>query len=471
MALITTTTVPIRNFKEKLKTLLKDNITELEEVYTHFPKGSYAVPCVKADTLIDTSTGLKPIKDIKIGDIIEGESLQKVINTSKREYNGEIISIKPAYFERVDFTPEHPIMCMNIKRGWSKYHIGEKIWKKAKDVHKGDYLVIPKKNLIEDTTTIGLEKLTPELFEIFGWYLAEGYVSGNRIVFTLGYNEIENVKRLIKILEPYKTIKVSVAKEEYIYRICITNPALAEFIGQNFGVGCESKRLPSFVFKSPRDWIQILLIAYIKGDGHFDKNNRFHVASISKQLIKGIQHLLLKAGTITSFCRQKKAQITIIQGRICRCKESYCLQGTFENKRWNTSYIEDDAYWYIKVKDVSVSKYCGEVYNLETEEQIYCLPFIVHNCGIIYTLGMSDKVRWVFNDKRIYGYTFGLQIWTKTIEDKDKLVDKITLLLKDRNNFSTVGARDISLVGGNDLQTSDPEYKFLLILRALLPQD
>ena len=96
----------------------------------------------------------------------------------------------------------------------------------------------------------------------------------------------------------------------------------------------------------------------------------------------------------------------------------------------------------------------------------YVLPSI-----IITTLSISDYLRKIGGDTRIYRYAFSVDIWAKTSNEREELADKVTDVLKDRVNIVEVDAYDISLIGGREIQQEGVvEFRMILSFNALLSQ-
>jgi ribosomal protein L40E len=51
------------------------------------------------------------------------------------------------------------------------------------------------------------------------------------------------------------------------------------------------------------------------------------------------------------------------------------------SSRRGQMYFEDDEFYYLPVTAKNLVDFDGEVYNLETTENIYIIPFVVHNCN------------------------------------------------------------------------------------------
>jgi hypothetical protein len=53
---------------------------------------------------------------------------------------------------------------------------------------------------------------------------------------------------------------------------------------------------------------------------------------------------------------------------------------TFKNRTRNGNGWIDDKNWYVPIKMVECDEMDGVVYNLETKDNTYQVPFLVHNC-------------------------------------------------------------------------------------------
>ena len=109
--------------------------------------------CFPAGTRISTPNGFSYIENIKYGDLVLTHSGQTkmVLRKMNRQYSGDLISIRALmYNKEIKVTPEHPILAIKkiYKRSNDKRHAEIKPeWIQAKDLKKGDLLVIPKPKL------------------------------------------------------------------------------------------------------------------------------------------------------------------------------------------------------------------------------------------------------------------------------------------------------------------------------------
>ena len=147
-----------KSFKPEIR-IITQNLTEdgMRALYnladcTIFPsRGEGFGLCLTSDTNILTKNGTKPIKDISVKDKVISHTgkFKKVIATSKRKVNENIYHITPYGTNKtIKITGEHPVYAIqrnNQKKDIGQYFINTKeSWVKAKDLKKGDCVIMPK---------------------------------------------------------------------------------------------------------------------------------------------------------------------------------------------------------------------------------------------------------------------------------------------------------------------------------------
>ena len=357
--------------------------------------------CLLPNSEVLTPFGYKEIQEIRTMERIWGHSEATVLKTFTRPYQGPLIEVKPRMLDKVVFTPEHPILVATKKRHWRGKHYSDCFeivgWKHAKELAPEDYLVIPKFKDYRETWAhfrqevkkkgnktgkskmriIPSQQMTSSLAKIIGWYLAEGYacVDKSTVEFYLSHTEKENIRELVELLRQLG-LKPFVRDRPTSSAICVYSIALTEYLKESFGCGAKNKHLSvDFLYWKP-ELLRSLIDAYVKGDGCTTKEGTQVLVSISKTLIKQIQLALFKLGVPASYFT-KKPHITYLNGRKINAKNiEYYLRWSKQN-----SYTyEDEDHWFLKIRKLNHIQYNGLVHNLETTSEIYCVPFIVHNC-------------------------------------------------------------------------------------------
>jgi intein/homing endonuclease len=367
--------------------------------------------CVPPGTDVYSNPGTVPIERLPVGGRLLGvHGEQKVLKTFSRRYEGKMVKIKPRYFEAVSFTPEHPILIAERERVHGSIgKVKNVVWKRAGEVKKGDFVIIPKDLFKEEEHVVDFRiyssrkprkipervSLTPQLAELFGFYLSEGSVgkagtpvrgkSDLKANFDFGRHERENVERVLELLR-HLNLKGYVKGRGTSIRVEAGSQPLARFLAENFGRGAHSKRIPSFIMNAKREIVQAFLKGCWAGDGCVTKHRSgkpYHkYVTCSKALAKQIQMLLLKIGIPASVYEHHRGRSAIRGRELVDSIGYYVVFSERKRREW----IEDEKFYYIPVDDVKEEHYEGYVYNVKTTENVYLVPFVVHNCNEYYSL-------------------------------------------------------------------------------------
>jgi len=114
--------------------------------------------CLAPGTLIFTSGGYKPIEAIQVGDEVLSHKGRfcRVTKVYRREYSGELITIKVAHFnEPLRITPNHEVRVWR-PTGWE--------WVPAGDIEADDSLMLPTLAVHQDVDTIRLSEHLPDYY-------------------------------------------------------------------------------------------------------------------------------------------------------------------------------------------------------------------------------------------------------------------------------------------------------------------
>ena len=395
--------------RQHVKEYIK-NIRNIEDA----PLGDDWRICVKEDTPVITSSGIKLIKEVGSNErTIDGQVKEQLT----REYEGEMISFKIAHLGWFDFTPEHPIWTVPTQLSNRKGEKGKRVikyrskqvkdeeaylrwresgtsykghprftkwlikterpsWKLAKDLKKDDAVFIPK---IREKEV----DLPEEIYKLAGWYLAEGFPSGNtEIRFSLNINEEEYAKEILDLFRKITKKQTGVYKkipDKNEIRVEFSDKELHDFLITNFGSGASNKTIPLWVIQSPKEKIRALLSTYWKGDGVTTPKERslgrWRITTTSKKLAFGIFLLWTRLGKIPSISYKEQ----FVFGK---WHSSWTVT---LHDRTRKDYIEtDDGYWF-PIRKVKIKRFKGTVYNLETTSNVYYIPFKVHNCLAWYS--------------------------------------------------------------------------------------
>lgn len=248
--------------------------------------------CTSIDSLITLSDGTLS----RIGDLIGQKELIKSINQSSWKLedsvaeffdNGKRDCIKfvTHSFKSDIVTFNHPLLTQDG-------------WKKAKDLKIGDYV-----GVVKQYNFLGNKKPTEKVAKLLGYLLGDGDCTQTAITFTNTNKELlDEVSVLVgqfncqlklqdkcsyyivnKISQPYKKNKVNKLVEQY-----------------GLNKLAKDKNIPNEVFNWQDKYIALLINRLYACDGYVEKNGSIGITLASKQLIKDLQHLLIRFGVYSS---------------------------------------------------------------------------------------------------------------------------------------------------------------------------
>ena len=273
--------------------------------------------CLHGDTLIPLNDGyLKSIKEIANDNnpiYCLNEQL-KVIPADKSEFFerevDKISYIKLRSGREIKLTPEHPLLTI-------------KGWKQAQELNIGSRIATERK--IE---CFGKEEMLEHEVKLLAYLIAEGHLSNGFVLFanmdkdivkefTDCINLFDNNLR-IDIHSKPGCFRVSQREKKYIIKKIKRN-SKGQFIDNNisyekssinkwlrnlnlYGKLSKEKFIPECIFKLPKQQLAIFLNRLFSCDGSiYFSHNYYEIAyaSSSEELIRQVQHLLLRFGILS----------------------------------------------------------------------------------------------------------------------------------------------------------------------------
>lgn len=406
--------------------------------------------CFTPEALVETSRGIKQIKDIQIGDYVLGDNnkYNKVLHVLNREYTGELIGIRPSgSCNTIWSTPEHEFKTVDLVRNYSKgltgqqYPTGEK-WMPVRDTE------VAKPNAKSRTGFKNIKNednkysISPSLAFLLGYYVAEGSLGGDgsQIMFAGHQDETTVIPILNKAFNQlkhrsnFKGIKQINSKKDNGRRLQAGNVKLYNYL-KKLGKSTE-KRLPYWVSKSSLNTSLYILCGMIYGDGHISKSG-IKYSTISKTLAYQYVSLLTKHGIKSSICYNNRAgkysglsttgktknniySISISKENSLKILDfiDKNLSYEFSTKKRHKITIKNNSNVFNKysiVKDIERKQYSGKVYTLEVEDtHSYNINgVVVKNC-----------------DAALYGYLRARHYWYREVEE---IIDKRSALQKQND--------------------------------------
>lgn len=360
-------------------------------------------PCFPSGTLILTSERLKPIEEVKVGDMVltHLNRWRRVIQTGSKI--SDTIVLKGQGVSSLECTPNHPFWSTGKTK--NKHldirQLEEPKWLEAENMPgrmwlnmnaTGACLPIPDPNETEAHVRISLS--TP-FFYFVGRWLGDGWANShkrkNRInsnmkrVYVCCAHELAD--DLEKKLED-TGLHFGRVEQPSTTRFTCSSMALFDWLTTNFGIHAAGKNLPSWVFGMKREWRQALFDGYLESDGCILSNGK-KTTSISLPLTTGMKILasgLGKASSVTYSMPKRKS--CVIEGRIVN-EHGFYSQTYYNNSR--SALISKDGFWGLVRKKLPGRKNI-RVYNLEVEDDhsYVAAGIAVHNCQSFSVAGKRE---------------------------------------------------------------------------------
>lgn len=382
--------------------------------------------CLTPETLVVTNSQVKQIKELKSGIKVLGHDGQyhAVKKVFKRDYKGQIYTLKVHNLGEIKLTGEHLIYAIKLADFQHKYKAAQNQipdWFSSKELAPGDYVLYPVPQRTIDTEAILLEEEKPQLdykskelpnevrvnkefLRLLGFYLAEGYVRTAACKGTVGFvfgSEKDNlVKEVVFLMKKvFNLTPAPVERKNSFIHILFYSARLARFLAKVFGKGAEDKVLPQWAVDLPVEKQKHILYGLWWGNGYI-KEDVAKWVTISKQLAYQTRLLLFRQGINCSFVTSAENHKPSYQIYIEQQESLTKLAGILEielnfkpklknpQKTWF-----DGGYFYAPIWKLEKEAYQGQVYNLEVEGAHSYLTeaAAVHNCGDVMKLTVRIK--------------------------------------------------------------------------------
>jgi len=410
-------------------TVLAKNNTGLRNIFNlcsiGWLEGFYYKPrCLMAGQEIITKEGIKPIEDIKVGDLVLTHKgrLRPVTKTMINDYDGTIYGVKFTWM-----TKEHPILIYNQKtrtRDWKQVQniVSGRRNKRQEMSSWNSFVCLPKLEEHKETLSsirtsdilkdscwkkIGKDFFSKEAkrpkigkstfhYAIFkdhipltynigffiGLYIAEGSIDrGHSVSFHFHKREtdlLEHIGEIAKELTE-KPAKITIRKDRPNYNgitITIYSSVLAELLELVCGKGSNNKHLPAFSFIADKKFKEGIYDGVIAGDGSIKKDIVVFTQT-SKTL--AWQMKILAATLTDSFASIKEFDDKDINHAL-QYRSNYKVRNDIKRYR---KTLSDKKYVYRPIENIESKIYKGKVYNIEVEEDhSYVSDFTMHNCDL-----------------------------------------------------------------------------------------
>jgi len=303
--------------------------------------------CISANSLVRTDMGVLPV-----GNLLNcpplGQNFTKRLVYDGKMFNNAFISMDNGFAEvfkfktdiglSIESTYNHQIGCVDEN--------GEIIWKDSQQIKEGDWLVvvlgghngnnielpkIEKQHFNANPIKIP-EKMTSEIGEILGLYMADGcFSTGGRMIFSVDNKDQELIDRIEYLMNNAFGLKVGIKEDSGTYTdmIFYSRDLKRFFEKMNWKKKSSFKAfVPDEIFVCSRKVAEAFVSGLFEGDGDVHSDGYPRLYSTSKKLIDQTQQLLLGLNIVSRYRKYEKGensygkkpmfQLMIIQDRSIR---------------------------------------------------------------------------------------------------------------------------------------------------------
>lgn len=367
---------------------------------------TYSFPCFTGDTLVLTTNGYKPIKDIQTGDkvLTHTNQYQTVLDMKETGINS-IYKIEGMGIAEIQCTRNHRFY---VRKKYRKYirdenqkRISLRLFKDAewiecekltKDYYMGIAInqneIIPSWDGIDlewsdgrstrHKNQLGILMDNEDFWWLIGRYVGDGWHrTQGGIIICSNHTKTKEITDIVSKLN----LNFCVSKERTVDKIHIPLKELELFV-EPFGCGAKNKKIPGFMFDMPKNLLKAFIWGYFSADGYKKERDIYSISSVSKELIYGTAQLIAKAFEVPySIYQEKHRPTTIIEGRTVNQSICYSINWKLDKRKQDKAFYENGYIWFPINKITSTNK--EEVtYDLtvENDHSFTANGVIAHNC-------------------------------------------------------------------------------------------
>lgn len=387
---------------------LPENIPEYPQIFTP----GYFGACLTGDAFVFSEDGvIKTIKELEIGDKIWGCDVQNNKHTIER-VESKISKGTKKVFEirvgdkKISATEDHLFLCLCNKRSKNNHYYH---WTPLNKLKKGDTLIT-----LRELDTIKRKRkwfygkeITCDMMKVIGCYIGDGYHRRDSEFKLYLPKKDKFRKKYTKLLE--REFKVEVKSRDDCLEV-YSRKLVKCFINAGLFGNFKTKKIPNWVFRLEKCYIESFIEGLLDADGHYEKNNKTCKISLANEyLMKQLYMLAMQIGIRTENLRKvtsKDNRFNPSRKRTQWVTRIYISGKKIDNREKEERLTFDrnrlDIQNIVKIRYVGVR----EVFDitLDNSHTFYANGILTHNCGI-------DK-----------GVVYMLRAWLAILESESKFL-------------------------------------------------
>lgn len=358
-------------------------------VFHIIDKGTVEYGCFPPKEQVLTADGLKEISKVEIGEYLLGDNNEwvRVVSTFKRRAKS-LVTLHIRGLQELTLTPNHKVWGVkrDKKQKLLKLHHVNSEWIKAIDLESGDFIAIPKIKKEEKVylhlkeRRTGLEReleIQSEIAWLLGFFMGDGHASP---VIPQSEFKISDERYCIKtenILHKYFDCNIKLKMAPGCISLMVNSATLNYALRKIFYKEGQ-KIFPVELLFLHKKYLLEFMTGYYAADGRkmLSEKKQLELTTTSQEMFK-LSHLAIaKLGTVAGGTSKRSHAL-----RLCWLKKYLdLLDGEISTtQRRAIDYLEDEKYFYLRIKNIKKKPYNGLVYNLETEDHTIYTPFRTHN--------------------------------------------------------------------------------------------
>ena len=362
------------------------------------PKSYGMHPCFTGNTLVNTCSGLKQIKDVVVGDkVMTHLGNEKLVVKTMCHVGDHKQVIKTYGAFNIECTKNHPFYVRHRLKARQRIY-SEPEWVEAENIVKSDMLCIP----INNNSRIPKYKKLPTNKASFWWlvgrYIGDGWCeyyeqprNEKRLIICCEKKTFHELNEILKRLEGLFEYRYEESRTTF--KIHIKNEEFYEYV-QRFGKYAHGKKMTNDIFDLPINLLKSFLDGYESADGYITKEGYTTIKTVSYELANGIMRCVEKVYHKYCTTHILEAKKEFIENRQVNSKQKYIISyNKIKTKNDKGFYDEKNNCIWIYVKSNISQEYKDtNFYNLSVlDDNTYTANGVaVHNCGKVVC--MQDAV-------------------------------------------------------------------------------